>query len=206
VRPDVLEHADRPRTTEDDAARTTRYRRVRRRGSRDRSDDVVLGVSASGRTPYTLAALAQAKVGRRSDSCRRRAREDRSSPQSRDVAIEVDVGPEVIAGSTRMKAGTAQKLVLNIDLDDHDGSAGQDLREPHGRRPGFEREASARAVARSRSRTAASEDEAAAAIAAADGDAKVAIVSLLAGIDADARGRGFSAGGVVREAVADVVG
>jgi N-acetylmuramic acid 6-phosphate etherase len=55
--------------------------------------------------------------------------------------------------------------------------------------------------------TAAPEDEVAAAIAAADGDAKVAIVSLLAGVDADtARTRLSAAGGVVREAVADVVG
>jgi N-acetylmuramic acid 6-phosphate etherase len=55
--------------------------------------------------------------------------------------------------------------------------------------------------------TAAPEDEVAAAIAAADGDAKVAIVSLLAGVDADAaRTRLSEAGGVVREAVADVVG
>jgi N-acetylmuramic acid 6-phosphate etherase len=55
--------------------------------------------------------------------------------------------------------------------------------------------------------TAAHEDEVAEAIAAADGDTKVAIVSLLAGVDAQtARSRLTAAGGVIREAVADVVG
>ena len=75
--------------------------------------DVVEGVAASGTTPYVLGALEEAR--RRGAftialSCNRRA------PASRlaDIAIEVDVGPEVIAGSTRLKAGTAQKLVLNM--------------------------------------------------------------------------------------------
>lgn len=76
-------------------------------------DDAVVGVAASGRTPYVLAAVREAKlrgaytvgVCNVKDSC---------LSQIVDAAIEVDTGPEVIMGSTRMKAGTAQKLVLNM--------------------------------------------------------------------------------------------
>lgn len=76
-------------------------------------DDVVVGIAASGTTPYVRGALAEA---------RRRAATtisitcNRSAPLSAlaDIPIEVDVGPELIAGSTRLKAGTAQKLVLNM--------------------------------------------------------------------------------------------
>jgi N-acetylmuramic acid 6-phosphate etherase len=75
--------------------------------------DAVVGVSASGRTAYVLAAVAEARrvgalvVGL---SCAP------GSPlaAASDIAIEVDAGPEVIAGSTRLKAGTAQKAVLNM--------------------------------------------------------------------------------------------
>jgi N-acetylmuramic acid 6-phosphate etherase len=169
-------------------------------------DDVVLGVSASGRTPYTLAALAQAKVSGAATVAVVCARGSELAAVADDT-IEVDVGPEVIAGSTRMKAGTAQKLVLNIistitmvRLGKTYGNLMVDVQASNEKL----RARARRAVAVA---TAASEDEAAAAIAAADGDAKVAIVSLLAGIDADAaRSRLHSAGGVVREAVADVVG
>ena len=75
--------------------------------------DVLVGIAASGRTPYVLGAVAEArKMGATTIgiSC---------TPESdlalaADIAITPLVGPEVIAGSTRMKAGTAQKLVLNM--------------------------------------------------------------------------------------------
>jgi N-acetylmuramic acid 6-phosphate etherase len=75
-------------------------------------DDTVVGVSASGRTPYVLGAVEAARAAGALTAA------VTSHPGSRlaalvDVAIEVPVGPEVIAGSTRLKAGTAQKLVLN---------------------------------------------------------------------------------------------
>lgn len=76
-------------------------------------NDVVVGLAASGRTPYTLAALQFAR--------RRGARTvavtcNPGSPLARTahIAIVTPVGPEVVAGSTRMKAGTAQKMVLNL--------------------------------------------------------------------------------------------
>jgi N-acetylmuramic acid 6-phosphate etherase len=75
--------------------------------------DVVVGLAASGRTPYTVAAVTYARSkGAKAIgvAC------NTGSPLARaaDIAIEVVVGPEVVGGSTRMKAGTAQKMVLNM--------------------------------------------------------------------------------------------
>ena len=170
------------------------------------ANDVVLGVSASGRTPYTLGAIERAKdagaltIGL---ACLR----DSALALAVDLAIEVEVGPEVIAGSTRMKARTAQKLVLNtistvamVKLGKTFGNLMVDV-EPSNEKL---RARARRAVAIA---TAAPESEVAEAIAAAGGDPKVAIVSLLAGVDAEtARSRLSAARGVIREAVADVVG
>jgi N-acetylmuramic acid 6-phosphate etherase len=78
-----------------------------------RAEDSVVGISASGRTPYVAGAIQYARrVGALSISlaCNPGAVISRMA----DHAIEVVVGPEVIAGSTRLKAGTAQKLVLNM--------------------------------------------------------------------------------------------
>jgi N-acetylmuramic acid 6-phosphate etherase len=168
--------------------------------------DVVLAVSASGRTPYTLSAVEEAaKSGARTIglACVR----DSELKRHVELAIEIEVGPEVIAGSTRMKAGTAQKLVLNsistitmVRLGKTFGNLMVDVQATNDKL----RARARRAVAIA---TAAPEDEVAEAISAADGDAKVAIVALLAGVDAQtARSRLTAAGGVIREAVADVVG
>jgi N-acetylmuramic acid 6-phosphate etherase len=75
--------------------------------------DVIIGIAASGRTPYTIAACEYARKKGAKTAC---LVCNTGSPlaQAVDVAIEVNVGPEVLAGSTRLKAGTAQKLVLNM--------------------------------------------------------------------------------------------
>lgn len=75
--------------------------------------DVVVGISASGRTPYTLAAL---EYARQRGAATVAVVGNPGSPMERgaEIAIVVETGPEVVAGSTRMKAGTAQKLVLNM--------------------------------------------------------------------------------------------
>lgn len=75
-------------------------------------DDVVVGLAASGRTPYVLGAIAEA---RRRGALSAGIACSHPSPLGDAVEIMIApiVGPEVIAGSTRMKAGTAQKLVLN---------------------------------------------------------------------------------------------
>ena len=80
---------------------------------RPAKNDVVIGIASSGRTPFTIAAVEYAQ--------RRGARTialtcNRNSPLERaaDFAIVTEVGPEVLAGSSRMKAGTAHKMVLNM--------------------------------------------------------------------------------------------
>ena len=88
------------------AKRDLMARDVRRR-------DVVCGIAASGRTPYVIGALEYAK------SIKAKTIAISCSPTApildmAQIGIGVDVGPEVIAGSTRMKAGTAQKMILNM--------------------------------------------------------------------------------------------
>jgi len=76
------------------------------------ADDAVIGIAASGTTPYTVAAIRKANmIGALTVGVTSVA----NSPlaQDADIAIAPDTGPEVIMGSSRMKAGTAQKLVLN---------------------------------------------------------------------------------------------
>jgi N-acetylmuramic acid 6-phosphate etherase len=73
--------------------------------------DMVVGIAASRRTPYVLGALAEA--GRRGAATAMVRCNDGPSPDV-DVVVTVVPGPEAIAGSTRMKAGTAQKMVLNM--------------------------------------------------------------------------------------------
>lgn len=75
--------------------------------------DVVVGISASGRTPYTLGAL---EYARKRGAMTVAVTGNPGSPLERaaEIAIVIETGPEVVAGSTRMKAGTAQKLVLNM--------------------------------------------------------------------------------------------
>ncbi|MFY9674597.1 MAG: N-acetylmuramic acid 6-phosphate etherase [Terriglobales bacterium] len=77
-----------------------------------RRNDVIVGVAASGRTPFTIAALEYA----RSHGAKTVAVTcNPNSPleKAAHIAIVAEVGPEVVAGSTRMKAGTAQKMILN---------------------------------------------------------------------------------------------
>lgn len=76
-------------------------------------NDIVCGIAASGRTPYVIGGLKYARsLGGKTlaISCN----ENSEISKYADVAIEVIVGPEVITGSTRLKAGTAQKMVLNM--------------------------------------------------------------------------------------------
>ena len=78
-----------------------------------KSGDIVIGITASGRTPFVLGALARAKsLGAKTIlvSCNPGA----SQPSVADFAIELAVGPEIVTGSTRLKAGTATKVALNI--------------------------------------------------------------------------------------------
>jgi len=78
-----------------------------------RKNDVVVGVAASGRTPFTIAAVQYARSqGAKTVAvvCNRKSPLEKAA----HIGIVAEVGPEVVAGSTRMKAGTAQKMILNI--------------------------------------------------------------------------------------------
>lgn len=75
--------------------------------------DVVVGIAASGRTPYVLGALEYAAgLGCRTASITCNTGSDVG--KAANIAIEVNVGPEVLTGSTRLKSGTAQKMILNM--------------------------------------------------------------------------------------------
>lgn len=76
-------------------------------------DDCVIGIAASGRTPYTISALEYAKsVGALSISITCNSNSEMA--KTADISIAPVVGPEAISGSTRMKAGTAQKMIVNM--------------------------------------------------------------------------------------------
>ena len=163
--------------------------------------DAVVGVSASGRTPYVVAAAeAAAAVGALTLAIV--AVRDSQLAGLVEHELAAVVGPEFVAGSTRLKAGTAQKLVLNtistvtmIRLGKTYGDLMVDVRTSN-------EKLAARAKRVVRAATGVSADEAEAALGEADGSAKVAIVALLAGIDAgDARERLERADGVIRSAL-----
>jgi N-acetylmuramic acid 6-phosphate etherase len=94
---------------EDDVRHAEHELRVRR----VTQNDVVVGVTASGTTPYVLAAL---RFARRRRATTVAITSNRKMPVARlaKIVIAAEVGPEVLTGSTRMKAGTAQKMVLNM--------------------------------------------------------------------------------------------
>jgi N-acetylmuramic acid 6-phosphate etherase len=164
--------------------------------------DAVVGISASGRTPYVLGALGAAReagaltIGL---SCHPGSLVSAAA----DHPIEVVVGPEIIAGSTRLKAGAAQKLVLNtistvvmVRLGRTYGNLMVDVSAGSGKLVDRARRIVITATGRS-------PDEAAAALEAAGGEVKTAIVALLADVDpAVARLRLEQSGGVVRRALA----
>jgi len=147
--------------------------------------DVVVGVSASGRTPYVLGGVRAAK------SADARTIGFACVPGSplastADLAIEVDTGAEVIAGSTRLKAGSAQKTVLNamstmamVRMGRTHGNLMVDLKADNAKL----RRRALRAVAAA---TGLDHDRAEAALDLAGGEAKVAIVAQLAGVGVDA--------------------
>ena len=163
--------------------------------------DVVIGIAASGRTPYVLGGLAYA----RSVGCRTAAIACNTGSEigrAADLAIEVEVGPEVLTGSTRLKSGTAQKLILNMISTAsmvRTGKVYQNLmvdvmqnnEKLHTRAENIVIDA-----------TGVTRPEARSAFDAAGGSVKVAITMLLADCSADeARSRLEKAGGHVRAAI-----
>ena len=165
--------------------------------------DVVLGIAASGRTPYVLGAI---EAGRRVGaltagiSCVPGS----AVEQAGELAITMDTGAEVLTGSTRLKAGTATKLVLNMistgvlaGLGYVHGNLMVNVQPTNAKL----RDRAERIVAElaGLSRTAAGR-----ALEQADGEVKTAIVAHRLGLDAEtARSRLAEAGGVLRKALQD---
>lgn len=75
--------------------------------------DIVVGITASGRTPYTVAAVEYAR-SKGAKTVAVVSNPNSELGRAADIEIVTEVGPEVLSGSTRMKAGTAQKMVLNM--------------------------------------------------------------------------------------------
>ena len=163
--------------------------------------DVVIGIAASGRTPYVLGGLAYA----RSVGCRTAAiacNPGSAVGKAADLAIEVEVGPEVLTGSTRLKSGTAQKLILNMISTASMVRAGKAYQNLMVDVMQTNEKLHVRAENIVIDATGVERAEARRAIDAAGGSVKCAITMLLAGCDADEAARRLEeAGGHVRAAV-----
>lgn len=181
----------------------------RERGAQDLSalrpgpQDVVILLAASGATPYTLGALAAA---RSAGACTIGIANNPDAPLVADaeIGITLDTGPEVISGSTRLKAGTSQKIALNtfssavmVKLHKVFGNLMVDVRPTNAKLV-------RRAIRLVALATGADETRAREAFEACDGQVKPAIVSLLKGLRPDqARERLAAVQGSVRAALRD---
>lgn len=169
--------------------------------------DSVVGIAASGRTPYVMGGMAEA---RRRGALVISLATNRPAPleELAEIAIAPLVGPEVIAGSTRLKSGTAQKMVLNmlstgvmIRLGKTFSNLMVDVQPTNAKL-----RARARRIVAQASASAGrpiSEEEAGAILEACSGEVKTAIVVLLTQVTPEeARARLAAADGVVRQALA----
>ncbi|MFJ7178143.1 N-acetylmuramic acid 6-phosphate etherase [Streptomyces massasporeus] len=145
-------------------------------------DDTVAGISASGRTPYAIGAVEHARA-RGCLTIGLACNPGSPLAAAADHGIEIVVGPELLTGSTRLKSGTAQKLVLNmlstitmIRLGKTYGNLMVDVRASNDKL----RARSHRIVALA---TGASEEDIERALTATDGEVKNAILALLADVD-----------------------
>ncbi|GGB31996.1 N-acetylmuramic acid 6-phosphate etherase [Flexivirga endophytica] len=146
-------------------------------------DDTVVGIAASGRTPYVIGGLRRARE-RGAQTVALACNRGSLIGKEAEVAIEVATGPEVLTGSTRLKAGTAQKMVCNM----LSTAAMVRIGKTYGNFMVDMRPTNAKLVDRARRIVAAAtesdEQTAADALTAAGGRTKVAVVMLLAGVDA----------------------
>jgi len=164
--------------------------------------DAVIGVSASGRSPYVVGAIEAAVAAGAATACLVCVPDSKlAGLVEREIAVVV--GPELLAGSTRLKAGTAQKLVLNMISTIAMVRLGKTFDNLMVDVNATNEKLRARVQRIVMTATGASRDQVDEALAAADGSAKVAIVMLLAGVDvAVARSRLAAAGGNTRLALA----
>ena len=165
--------------------------------------DTVVGISASGQAPFVLGALRQA-VKRGAATVALTNNRPSEMEQIAALTIAPVVGPEILAGSTRLKSGTAQKMVLNmistgamIEIGKTYGNLMVDVQTTN-------RKLQARAVRIVCQVTGTTAERAEAALASAGGSAKIAIVLLQTGVTPDeARQRLAHTGGFLRRALAE---
>ncbi|MEV6772284.1 N-acetylmuramic acid 6-phosphate etherase [Nocardia sp. NPDC051030] len=166
------------------------------------AEDTVIGISASGRTPYAVGAVEHARA-RGAFTVGLSGNSGSALGAAADLAIEVVTGPELVSGSTRLKAGTAQKLVLNmistitmIRLGKTYGNLMVDVRSSNRKLEARSRRLVAHA-------TGAGADAVEAALTAADGEVKNAILILLGEVDGPTAARLLTeTDGHLREALA----
>jgi N-acetylmuramic acid 6-phosphate etherase len=165
-------------------------------------DDLVVGIAASGRTPYVLSAL---RAARDAGTPTVAVVNNAGSPiaSAADVAVELLTGPEVVGGSTRMKAGTAQKVVLNVlstsAMVRTGKSYGAWMVDLHASNEKLRR----RAQRMLTEATGAGDEEALAALESAGWRVKTALVAILARVDATSADNALTrTDGRARDAVA----
>jgi N-acetylmuramic acid 6-phosphate etherase len=166
-----------------------------------RAGDVVVGLAASGRTPYVRGAL---ELARERGAATVLVSANPAAPLAplADIAILVDTGPEAITGSTRMKAATAQKIVLNtfstatmVRLGKTYSNLMVDVRATNAK-------LRARLVRLLTQATGLEPQECARALADAGGEVPTALVALLGGVDVTTARAALAGGGSVRAALA----
>jgi len=167
-------------------------------------DDVLVGITASGRTPYTVGAVSHARsLGALTIAIT--CAPDSPITGVAEISIVPVVGPEVVTGSTRLKAGTAQKMVLNmlstgtlVKLGYVSGNRMSNLRARNSK-------LHARAVRILRAETGLDENTAITALDAAGGDTSVALIMIKTGRkSAEAKDALNASKGVVQQAVSEL--
>lgn len=165
------------------------------------SKDVLVGIAASGRTPYVLGALEYARtLG--ATTAALTCNPNSAMAQAADIALTPVVGPEVVTGSSRMKAGTAQKLVLNMLTTGAMIRSGKVYGNLMVDVEATNQKLVQRQINIVMQATDSDEASASRALAACDGHCKTAILMLLADIDAEeARARLNRHQGFIRRAL-----
>ncbi|WP_298721550.1 N-acetylmuramic acid 6-phosphate etherase [uncultured Oceanisphaera sp.] len=165
------------------------------------ANDVVVGIAASGRTPYVLGGLHYARQ-QGAATVALACNGDSLIGQAADIQIEPEVGPEVITGSTRLKSGTAQKLVLNMLTTASMIRLGKVYQNLMVDLNASNLKLQARAQRIVMQATGVDEHAAAEALQRADQQVKLAILMLLSGLDkAEAEARLTHGQGVLRRAL-----
>ena len=166
-----------------------------------KESDLVVGLAASGRTPYVIGGLRYAKeIGCRTVAIA--CNKDSAIGKEADLAIEPTPGPEVLTGSTRLKAGTAQKMILNMISTGSMVGIGKAYQNLMVDVQQTNNKLVVRAQNITMAATGCTRDEAAAALHEANGSAKVAIVMLLTKVSAkEAQNQLDAAQGHVRDAL-----